>query len=633
MRRIVLIADSNPDDRASLNQALSRYDVEVRYADRDDSAHDVFLECGPVLVFIDLLLPRKGGLELLRRIRSTQEGRGTPVLMMSPVKGTSDLRSEAVDNLGAVGLFEKPLKIDRLREVLDKHLAQPQCGLLEVPFSLPTLPDSGDLQDLPFAILCKGLVDHSYSGLVHLAQGQTRKILYFQDGDLTFTSSNRVTETLGRHMLHRELFSEETYRAALDTMTASRGKFGAILVEMGAVKPEIIDRAVQDNVVEKTLDLFGWMSGQFSLAPYNAPPAPLPFGPVPGRELLYRGIMGKMVFGEILALLRPRLNLFLTTVRDPERLLVEFPETESFRPLLQAARNFSGKTLHETLSLTGGESEGRLLICLILLGYFAFTDCADTLFDIEGEDLTTLQQLYLTKRLLDDMRHKNYFRVLGVPLDATDADVHAAYLEKAKELHPDKAGASNGTELSQMLSEAFVIVRSAYESLGSAEKRRAYLAALTRGSEQDTSGPKILEAETLYQRGMAELRKRKWQAALPSLREAYRLNSNEAEYALNLGIALMSAEEGDRQQNTEEARAMFRRANELDPSSSEAYYRLGLLSKRDNDAAKAANYFQLALMRNPRHVEAQRELRLLRSRGAGGSVKSVFGSLMGRKPK
>lgn len=56
------------------------------------------------------------------------------------------------------------------------------------------------------------------------------------------------------------------------------------------------------------------------------------------------------------------------------------------------------------------------------------------------------------------------YEILGVPTDADDATIKAAYRRKAKETHPDKGGSK----------EAFHAVQHAYEVLSDAERRAHY---------------------------------------------------------------------------------------------------------------------------------------------------------------
>lgn len=71
---------------------------------------------------------------------------------------------------------------------------------------------------------------------------------------------------------------------------------------------------------------------------------------------------------------------------------------------------------------------------------------------------------------------KDYYAVLGVPRNASEADIKKAYRKLARELHPDVAGPDG--------EDRFKEVASAYEVLGTAEKRAQY----DRGGDPRASG-------------------------------------------------------------------------------------------------------------------------------------------------
>ena len=66
---------------------------------------------------------------------------------------------------------------------------------------------------------------------------------------------------------------------------------------------------------------------------------------------------------------------------------------------------------------------------------------------------------------------KNYYRVLGVAPDATPEQIRSAYREKAKGLHPDRAGGG---------CEPFQAVQEAYAVLGEPSRRKAHDEQLAR---------------------------------------------------------------------------------------------------------------------------------------------------------
>jgi molecular chaperone DnaJ len=77
---------------------------------------------------------------------------------------------------------------------------------------------------------------------------------------------------------------------------------------------------------------------------------------------------------------------------------------------------------------------------------------------------------------------RNYYLILGVSSDASSEEIHEAYRRLAKTNHPDVSGTDS--------SARFREVQEAWETLGDAERRRAYDRNLQRAQRQISSPPR-----------------------------------------------------------------------------------------------------------------------------------------------
>lgn len=83
---------------------------------------------------------------------------------------------------------------------------------------------------------------------------------------------------------------------------------------------------------------------------------------------------------------------------------------------------------------------------------------------------------------------KDYYKTLGVPPDASLADIKQAYRQLAHKYHPDKNKASNAVAI-------FIEITEAYEILRDGEKRAAYDTLYNRYKSQGATSLKETEAK------------------------------------------------------------------------------------------------------------------------------------------
>jgi two-component system response regulator len=121
----ILLIEDNADDRDLTIRALKKSNVPnpVAVARDGDEALTMLLGNGrggqslPVLILLDLNMPKVDGFEVLRRIRADPRTRVVPVVILTSSIAEDDLRS--VYDLGANGYVRKPIEPSKFTEVIN----------------------------------------------------------------------------------------------------------------------------------------------------------------------------------------------------------------------------------------------------------------------------------------------------------------------------------------------------------------------------------------------------------------------------------------------------------------------------------------------------------------------------------
>jgi two-component system phosphate regulon response regulator PhoB len=132
---VVLVVDDDAAIRTVVRWQLDDAGFRVLEADDGTSALRCIRDEHPTLVVLDLSLPRLGGLDVLRSVRSGQAGRSdTPIIVLSGRSGEGD-RIAGLD-LGADDYLVKPFSpgelAARVRSVLRRSAPDPSVEAVVV---------------------------------------------------------------------------------------------------------------------------------------------------------------------------------------------------------------------------------------------------------------------------------------------------------------------------------------------------------------------------------------------------------------------------------------------------------------------------------------------------------------------
>lgn len=117
----VMLCDDSPLIRKKLAEMLSRIGItNIINAEDGEQAVEIYKEKKPDLVFMDIVMPRKTGIEALREIRGfDSEAR---VVMASTV-GTQGNLIAAIKE-GAFEFLQKPVKEEDVLKIINRMLKE-----------------------------------------------------------------------------------------------------------------------------------------------------------------------------------------------------------------------------------------------------------------------------------------------------------------------------------------------------------------------------------------------------------------------------------------------------------------------------------------------------------------------------
>ena len=111
--------------------------------------------------------------------------------------------------------------------------------------------------------------------------------------------------------------------------------------------------------------------------------------------------------------------------------------------------------------------------------------------------------------------------------------------------------------------------------------------------------------------GETAFKKRDYRGAEQAYAKAYELDKSATALAAQAWAIYMDPA---RKVEAANAKNLMTRALQIDPNCDRAHYQLGVIARVEGDMERAERHFREAVRVNPRHLEANQELRLIEMR-------------------
>jgi len=208
----------------------------------------------------------------------------------------------------------------------------------------------------------------------------------------------------------------------------------------------------------------------------------------------------------------------------------------------------------------------------------------------------------------------DYYTLLGVPPDAAAPVIQGAFFQLAKKWHPDRLG-PDLADVRDLATKVFARMSEAHQILSDPARRKEYDELHkdgAGGAEEQEQVQRVLRAATAFQKAEVLMKRNNTPAALEEARKAVELDPSQADY-----IALLAwLESTQLNTNLEEILARIDKAQRLEPNNTRIRWYRGSILKRMGKNGKAVSDFRFIAENDPRHLDAQREIRLYEMRKA-----------------
>jgi curved DNA-binding protein CbpA len=228
------------------------------------------------------------------------------------------------------------------------------------------------------------------------------------------------------------------------------------------------------------------------------------------------------------------------------------------------------------------------------------------------------------KEMAVKAKKQDYFERLGLPRSATREQVKQGFFVLAKQFHPDRFATPSLADLGGLVKDLFSLLNEAYETLQDDLKREEYLDKI-----QQKKGPSAEDAAIAFKKAESCLKSRDYVRAKGLLEEAV-AGDPKPEHVASLAWCLIAGPLPDK----DRAKSLVVEALK-DPNCDRAFYVAGVLAREDGEIERAEKMFRAAMRVNPKHMEAEREIRLIEMRrqkeGDGKKGKGGFAGFFSKK--
>ncbi|MBI4685401.1 MAG: DnaJ domain-containing protein [Nitrospirae bacterium] len=464
-------------------------------------------------------------------------------------------------------------------------------------------PKSGRLEDYPIADVLIGLQRVGAIGVLQIRSGDMIKKVYVKNGDIIFSISNQQDDRIGEFLFKTGVITVEQFDNYISTSEKTGRKEGAVLVELGYIKPQNLPEIVRRLSEEIILGLFSLKDGSFEFKEGMLPSDEVITLKLSAANIIYRGIKRisepqkvfdflQLSYDTVLCFSTDPLDLFQDIALDlKDRKILSYVDGKSS---IKDIISMSPISETETLKTLYALMSTRIIEVMGDEELPAGLSAADVIEGpesrIDEDFVNKIEGIYSTYETI------GYYGILGVKEWAATEEIKKAFYKVAKEFHPDRHFHLKSEELKGKLNTIFSYITAAYTTLSDPQKKRQYDSRLSQGTGR-VSGNKDTAAMK-FEEGRNEFKKGNYKEAFQLVGQAAYLDNTVADYHYYYGLVLSQLK------RFKEAERSVSRALECSPYNAEYMTELGFVLLKLGFPHRAKSTFEKAMKTDPSNQRA-----------------------------
>jgi DNA-binding NtrC family response regulator len=211
--KTILIVDDDSSIVSMLSFAFKNKGYEILEASNGDEAKKLINGQQTDIIITDALMPRKDGFTFLKELRSTDEYKNIPIIIISGVYKTFSIIQSTINELGASDYFTKPFNLEKLVKKVQKLCPVSDEKDEDIAVSknaskylfTNTIPDNSEFKIIPIYKVIANLFSKNRTGLLTVNDQSVVKKIFIKGGVPIEVSSNIASEWLGRILVRENV--------------------------------------------------------------------------------------------------------------------------------------------------------------------------------------------------------------------------------------------------------------------------------------------------------------------------------------------------------------------------------------------------------------------------------------------